>query len=158
MGRKEIDQLLIRAANTFLIGEGPTIAIISAFLPHLDKDDNLKRHALLQKRIAEYDGLYLFDLLGSWDYSDTGKLLEKSVVVSGLTLSQILKIVREFEQKAFIMKDWDGTVSLNFENFRENDRKKVFIQPKELESLKIVSDPFDKNSRIVSFRYPGLAG
>lgn len=158
MGRKEIDQLLIRAANTFLIGEGPTIAIISAFLPHLDKDDNLKRHALLQKRIAEYDGLYLFDLLGSWDYSDGSEFLEKSVVVSGLTLIQILKIVREFEQKAFIMKDWDGTVSLNFENFIEHDRKKLFVQPKELESLKIISDPFDKNSRIVSFRYPGLHG
>lgn len=158
MGRKEIDQLLIRAANTFLIGEGPTIAIISAFLPNLGKDENLKRHALLQKRIAEYDGLYLFDLLGSWDYSDGAEFLEKSVVVSGLTLIQILKIVREFEQKAFIMKDWDGTVSLNFENFIEHDRKKLFVQPKELESLKIISDPFDKNSRIVSFRYPGLHG
>ena len=158
MGRKEIDQLLIRAAKTFLLGEGPTIAIISAFLPHLDKDDNLKRHALLQKRIAEYDGLYLFDLLGSWDYSDGAELLEKSVVVSGLTLIQILKIVREFEQKAFIMKDWDGTVSLNFENFREHDQRKVFVHPEELSNLNVVQDPFDKSSRIVSFRYPGLYG
>lgn len=156
MGKKEIDQLLTMAANTFLLGEGPTVAIISAFLPSLSKEENLKRHALLKEKISKYDGLYLFDLLGSWDYSGEKDFLEKSVVASGLSSIQILKLVREFDQKAFILKDWDGRVSLMFENFKDHKKQKVNLQPKELLNLKVVKDPFESQSRVVSFRYPGL--
>jgi hypothetical protein len=143
---------MIETAFNFLLGEGPFVTIISAFLPDLTVEQNLLRHALLKKRAEDFDGLILFELAGSWNYNDFVSMPEKSIAVSGLTSGQALILTREFGQKAHLYKDWGGEVHLRFSDFEDKVNNKTY-KPTKLLGLRIIDDPFSDGNKILNFRY-----
>ena len=143
---------IIETAFNFLLGEGPFVTIISAFLPDLTVKQNLLRHSLLRKRAEDFDGLILFELAGSWNYEDLNPVPEKSLAVSGLTSGQALILTREFGQKAHLYKDWGGEVHLRFSEYEDKVNNKTY-KPSKLLGLKVVDDPFQEQNKLLYFRY-----
>lgn len=143
---------IIETAFNFLLGEGPFVTIISAFLPDLNVEQNLARHAILRSRAEDYEGLILFELIGSWRNEFGEPIPEKSIAVSGLTAGQAIALAKEFEQEAYLYKDWEGFVSLNYVSFNDKIKNKKF-KPSKLHGLRVLDDPFSSKNKVIYFRY-----
>lgn len=89
-------------AEKLLIGEGPTITVISAYKEGLSGEEILKRFSDLKTFSTQtFGAMYLFDCM----ISDKE---QRYLVFSGLRPTQACKIANMFGQETFIFKDEEG--------------------------------------------------
>lgn len=89
-------------AEKLLIGEGPTITVISAYKEGLSGDEISKRFAEMKNFSTEtFGGMYLFDCMLSNEE-------RRHLVFSGLRPTQACKLANMFGQEKFLFKDEEG--------------------------------------------------